>query len=92
LFPGQPIEKHLSERSVQKVFERAVIVARIEKKVSVHSLRHSFATHLLEDGIDIRYIQELLGHQSTRTTEIYTHVAVKDIRRIISPLDRILEP
>jgi integrase/recombinase XerD len=75
LFPGQYPNKHLSERTVQKVFEAAVKIAKVKKDVSVHSLRHSFATHLLEDGIDIRYIQELLGHQSTRTTEIYTHVA-----------------
>jgi integrase/recombinase XerD len=68
-----------------------VKIAKVKKDVSIHSLRHSFATHLLEDGIDIRYIQELLGHQSTRTTEIYTHVAVKDIRRISSPLDRMME-
>jgi integrase/recombinase XerD len=91
LFPGQYPNKHLSERTVQKVFEAAVKTAKVKKDVSVHSLRHSFATHLLEDGIDIRYIQELLGHQSTRTTEIYTHVAVKDIRRISSPLDRLME-
>jgi integrase/recombinase XerD len=89
LFPGQTPGSHLSERTVQKVFENAVRIARVEKEVSVHSLRHSFATHLLEDGIDIRYIQELLRHQSTRTTEIYTHVAVKDVRRIKSPLDRL---
>ncbi|MCD9023454.1 tyrosine-type recombinase/integrase [Cohnella sp. NL03-T5] len=91
LFPGQYPNKHLSERTVQKVFEAAVKIAKVKKDVSVHSLRHSFATHLLEDGIDIRYIQELLGHLSTRTTEIYTHVAVKDIRRISSPLDRMME-
>lgn len=91
LFPGQYPGKHLSERTVQKIFEQAVRGSRIEKEVTVHSVRHSFATHLLEDGIDIRYIQELLGHHNLRTTEIYTHVAVKDVRRIVSPLDRIVD-
>lgn len=89
LFPGQTPDSHLTERTVQKVFEQAVIASGIKKQVSVHTLRHSFATHLLENGIDIRYIQELLGHQSTRTTEIYTHVSSKDIRRIKSPLDQM---
>ncbi|WP_261302918.1 tyrosine-type recombinase/integrase [Paenibacillus andongensis] len=74
LFPGQTEGRHLTERSVQKNFEQALVSSGVRKKVSVHSLRHSFATHLLEGGIDIRYIQELLGHQSTRTTERYTHV------------------
>jgi len=90
LFPGQDGVKHLTERTVQKVFERAVKAAHISKDVSVHALRHSFATHLLEDGVDIRYIQELLGHKSVHTTEVYTHVAVSDIRRIASPLYRIM--
>lgn len=90
LFPGQTSGRHLTERTVQKVFEHALFVAKINKTVSVHSLRHSFATHLLEGGTDLRYIQELMGHQSVRTTEIYTHVSVKDIRRIQSPLDRLM--
>ncbi|CAG7639339.1 Tyrosine recombinase XerC [Paenibacillus solanacearum] len=89
LFPGQMDRRHLTERSAQKVFEHALASAGLTKKVSIHALRHSFATHLLEGGIDIRYIQELLGHQSSRTTERYTHVAVKDVRRIQSPLDQI---
>lgn len=91
LFEGQDPRKHLTERSVQKVFEKALVTAKIMKNVSVHSLRHSFATHLLEGGTDLRYIQELLGHKSSRTTERYTHVSRKDFRRIQSPLDRMMD-
>jgi len=89
LFPGQQAGRHLTERSAQKVFEKALLQAKIHKQVSIHSLRHSFATHLLESGIDLRYIQELLGHQSVRTTERYTHVSRRDIAKIQSPLDRL---
>lgn len=88
LFPGQNGRTHLTERTVQKVFEQALRTSGVNKKVSIHSLRHSFATHLLEGGIDLRYIQELLGHASSRTTERYTHVSIKDVRRIKSPLDQ----
>nr|WP_253300456.1 tyrosine-type recombinase/integrase [Paenibacillus lautus] len=91
MFPGQHPERHITERTVQKVFEQARTASGIQKKVSIHALRHSFATHLLEGGINIRFIQELLGHQSVRTTERYTHVSVKDIRRIKSPLDQLEE-
>lgn len=89
LFPGQSSDRHLTERSVQKVFEEARQRAGIVKKVSIHALRHSFATHLLENGTDLRYIQELLGHTSARTTQRYTHVSTKNIQRIQSPLDRM---
>lgn len=87
LFPGQTADRHLTERSAQKLFEQALLASGIPKKASIHSLRHSFATHLLESGIDLRYIQELLGHQSPITTQRYTHVTTNDIRRIKSPLD-----
>ena len=78
-----------SARSVQQVIKRSLQTANIRKKASVHTLRHSFATHLLENGVDIRIIQELLGHQSSRTTEIYTHVSTRTIESIKSPLDRL---
>jgi site-specific recombinase XerD len=80
LFPGQDKDKHLSKRSAQKVFKRACRKAGINKEVGIHSLRHSFATHLLEQGVDLRYIQNLLGHKSSTTTEIYTHVSNKNLR------------
>lgn len=89
LFPGQSSDRHLTERSVQKVFEEARQRAGIAKKVSIHVLRHFFATHLLENGTDLHYIQELLGHTSARTTQRYTHVSTKNIQRIQSPLDRL---
>lgn len=89
LFPGARPRSHLHERSVQKSFYRACRKANISKGVSVHTLRHSFATHLLEAGTGLRYIQELLGHKSPKTTQLYTHVSRYDIERITSPLDRI---
>jgi len=89
LFPGVQPDRHLTERSVQKIFEQACEKAGINKDVSVHTLRHSFATHLLEGGTDLRYIQELLGHTSSKTIEIYTHVSQRDFKRIQRPLDRL---
>ena len=91
LFPGGRAGRHLTERSVQKVFKRAAAKAGIRKNVSVHSLRHAFATHLLEAGTDIRFIQKLLGHKSTKTTEIYTKVSKRTLQAIQSPLDRLKE-
>lgn len=90
LFPGAKAGRHITERTVQKVFVQAKGRAGIHKDATVHSLRHSFATHLLEAGTDLRYIQELLGHQSSKTTEVYTHVTSRDLRRIQSPLDRLV--
>jgi site-specific recombinase XerD len=78
-----------STRSIQSFFQVICQKVGIEKKVSVHTLRHSFATHLLENGTDLRYIQVLLGHESSRTTEIYTHVTTKGFDQIKSPLDNL---
>jgi integrase/recombinase XerD len=91
LFEGQGNRQHLSERSVQEVFHRAVKSAGIKKPITVHGLRHSFATHLLESGVDLRFIQELLGHSSSKTTEIYTHVSKKSLGKIVNPLDQALQ-
>ncbi len=89
LFTGAKSDYHLATRSIQHVFERAVKQSGITKPVSMHTLRHSFATHLLEHGTDLRYIQELLGHGSSKTTEVYTHVSKQHIGTIRSPLDFI---
>ena len=90
LFPSQNNrDNHITTRTVQKIFSSACKKAGISKEVSVHSLRHSFATHLLESGVDLRYIQEILGHKSSKTTEIYTHVSAKHLTRIKSPLDSL---
>lgn len=89
LFPGTQEGRHLTARSIQKVFGDACARAGIRKRATVHTLRHSFATHLHEGGTGLRYIQELLGHSSSRTTEIYTHVSSGELRRIRSPLDEM---
>jgi integrase/recombinase XerD len=92
LFEGQVEGEPYAIRSAQRVFECAAEKAGISKEVSIHSLRHSFATHLLEQGTDIRFIQELLGHSSVKTTEIYTHVSRRHIAAIRSPIDQIIHP
>jgi integrase/recombinase XerD len=86
LFEGQYGGAY-SVRSVQQIFNEAVKKANIIKKVGVHSLRHSFATHLLENGTDIRFIQDLLGHSDIKTTLVYTQVTDNSLRKIVSPLD-----
>ena len=88
LFEGQFGNKY-SGNSLAKVVKMAAQRAGINKHVTPHALRHSFATHLLENSIDIRYIQELLGHNTIKTTERYTHVANTTQSKIISPLDKL---
>ncbi len=87
LFEGQYKGTQYSEQSLQSVLKQAVVRCRITKPVTLHWLRHSYATHLLESGTDLRYIQELLGHKSSKTTEIYTHVSEKSLQKIKSPFD-----
>ena len=79
---------HLDESGLQKAVKRAAELAQIPKRVTCHTFRHSFATHLLEDGYDIRTVQELLGHRDVSTTMIYTHVLNRGGRGVRSPLDR----
>ncbi|MCU0361624.1 MAG: site-specific integrase [Bacteroidia bacterium] len=89
LFEGQKPGEKYDERSLQQVLKHAVTKAGISKPVTLHWLRHSYATHLLESGTDLRYIQELLGHRSSKTTEIYTHVSRSMIQSIVSPFDTL---
>lgn len=89
VFEGQFAGEPYSVRSVQEVLRAALKKSGLEKKATVHTLRHSFATHLLEAGTDIRYIQKFLGHSSIKTTTIYTHVSQGALQKIESPLDRI---
>jgi len=81
----------LTSRNLQKIVKTAVKIAGIKKDVHPHTLRHSFATHLLEDGIDIRKIQELLGHTDLSTTQIYTHISTEELKKIKSPIDDLMK-
>jgi integrase len=86
---GERRRHHLHESALQREVSAAARRAGLGKRVTCHTLRHSFATHLLEDGYDIRTIQELLGHRSVKTTMIYTHVLNRGAGGVISPLDRL---
>jgi len=88
LFEGTDGQQY-SDSSIQSILKQAVVKARINKKITVHTLRHSFATHLLERGTDLRYIQSILGHESSKTTEVYTHITTKGIDQIQNPLDEL---
>ena len=92
LFPGQTAMRPISTRQLHRIVVEAAEAADITKRVGPHTLRHSFATHLLEDGVDIRVIQALLGHAKLDTTAFYTQVATKTMRAVTSPLDRLLLP
>ena len=89
LFPGQHAMKPISTRQLYRVVIEAAQAADIAKRVGPHTLRHSFATHLLEDGIDIRIIQVLLGHAKLNSTAFYTKVATRTVRTVTSPLDKL---
>ena len=89
LFPGQNLVNHLTTRQFNRAVHAAAQLAEIKKLVTPHTLRHSFATHLLEQNIDIRVIQVLLGHAKLDTTALYTRVATNTIRTVMSPLDRL---
>jgi len=78
--------RQYNKRTIQQIVKNTAKKARIRKKATPHTLRHSFATHLLEAGADIRYIQQLLGHKKLQTTQIYTHVANKDIKNLANLL------
>lgn len=88
-FEGYKTGIPLSKRTIEKIYENACSKGNVTPKGGIHTLRHSFATHLLEHGSDLRYIQELLGHSSSKTTEIYTHVSKENIAKIKSPLSNI---
>lgn len=90
LFEGAVANQPLSTRTIQKIYESACARVGAPPRGGIHSLRHSFATHLLEQGVDLRYIQVLLGHASSKTTEVYTHVATHVIAQIRSPIADIL--
>jgi integrase/recombinase XerD len=91
LFPGRHKGKHVNQGSVQRLFHQLVGACGIRKKASMHTLRHSYATHLLEAGCDLATLQKLLGHNQLSTTLRYTHIAQTHLQRVVSPLDTLLD-
>jgi integrase/recombinase XerD len=89
LFPGQKPQRHISTTTVSRVLQKVIRETGLSKKVTMHTLRHCFATHLLEAGTDIRILQVLLGHSSIRTTLRYTHITDRLVQKLVSPLDMI---
>lgn len=89
LFPGQNPVDPLTARQLNRAAHDAAEAAKIDKRVTMHTLRHSFATHLLEQKVDIRVIQVMLGHKKLETTSVYTHVATEVLREVVSPLDKL---
>jgi integrase/recombinase XerD len=89
LFEGQFMGQAYDQRSLQQVLKQALTKAGIQKPVTLHWLRHSYATHLLEAGTNLRYIQEILGHSSPKTTQIYTHVSTEGLQHVQSPFDTL---
>lgn len=91
LFPGNPLDKPISDRSIQKMFKKSKEKAGIKKSATVHTLRHCFATHLIESGTSIYHIQKLMGHTNPKTTSIYIHLTRKDLLNVKSPLDLLMD-
>jgi site-specific recombinase XerD len=89
LFPGQKPQRHITPTAVRQVLRKVIRETGLSKKVTMHTLRHCFATHLLEAGTDIRILQVLLGHSSIRTTLRYTHITDRLLQKLVSPLDLI---
>jgi integrase/recombinase XerD len=88
LFPAKTTQAQIDTKSVRNMFKKSMIKANIKKKVSVHTLRHCFATHLLDNGVELVHIQKLLGHSSVKTTSRYLHLTIKTLSKVVSPLDQ----
>jgi site-specific recombinase XerD len=92
LFPSTTKDRPLDASTVRRVFKNALVLSKIQKRATIHTLRHSFATHLLESGADLYYIQRLLGHSCSSTTAVYLHITNRDVTKIKSPIDLLKDP